>query len=302
MFLMDAKPDNPGLEQPLLKIARSKDDLINDASIRPYARQIFDIVAVPTPHFQTLYLSPIANYLALTQHSCHEDIVTRLQAITDGLKLRRSLILPLGGSPEIANDKSDVWTYAVFVSLLLYNVASEILSHQVMVNTQNNRGYKKWCPFTDPLQPPHHFKVTKKRPTSQYASIVLAPLILNEQGLEWLSDDNSILNTVFELMISPKPSNPLGALILKVYGLEATKTNEAAKRASSVEPETPKQSKNTIGDKHHQSKVGRQFRHWLMAEIGNTNKNNNIYTTTNGVSLIDPEIFIQYAREQKVEN
>jgi Putative helicase/Putative conjugal transfer nickase/helicase TraI C-term len=297
---MDTRNNGPKLEHQNLAMARCKDALINDACIKPYIHHIFEVVAVPEPHFQTLYLSTIANFLALTQHCPRQDVVTRLQTITDGLKLRRSLILPLGASPEIASDQSDVWTYAVFVSLLLYNVAPDILGYDVMVKTQHSHRYKKWHALTEPLEPPLHFKVVGALPTSHYASAALIPIVINDQGLHWLGDDHSILNTLVDLIISPNPSNPLGALIHQVNGLETATTNEPVTPVAHP-PITTDQPKSAPANKPHNN-TGRQFRQWLMAEIGDTKENRNIVATASGVYLIDPDIFIQYAKKQSCES
>jgi Putative helicase len=296
---MDIKTSGNRLGAHSEQLALSRDNLSHDLAIQLFTNQISELVAIPTPHFQTLYFSAITGYLSMTQHCPRETIYTRLQTVTDGLKLRRSLVLPIDASPELASEEHDLWTYAVFVSLLIYNIAPEILGYEVVV--QKNRGdrFTRWHPLISPLEPPNRFKVVGELSASAYASLLLMPVIINEVGLQWLSENNRVFHTVLELIASPDPSNRLGALVYQANHLKESKIVETPYSPTDPAPATSERSEITPSPKNPHKNTGVQFRRWLMSGISGVREDKNIVTTARGIALIYPDIFKQYANEQK---
>ena len=290
--MMDTQVNTTTPRGPSSQAALTKAELTGDTSIQLFVHQIAELVAVPTPHFQTLYLSAIANYLSMTQHCPRETVYARLQTVANGLKLRRSLVLPFDASPELASEQHDCWTYAVFVSLLMYNLSQEILGYEVVMQKNSGDRFSRWQPLVDRLVPPYRFKVIGTLPTSTYASLLLMPLIISDPGLRWLSEIDPICSTALELIVSPDPSNRLGALVCQAHHLNVDEVVAAPTSPAHSKPAPPAKVANTTIQKSTNKNIGVQFRRWLMAGISGVRDDANVDTTANGVVSMDHESYL----------
>lgn len=239
-----ARPDLP--LQDGYKAALSREVLIRQFAC--YIAELRSLVALPERHFSQLYLSPIANYLAFTQHCAKEVAEQHFQKVISGLKRRRALLLPPGVAPEVISHQKDLWTYVAFTWLLLYQTADQINGYGLVYKNPEelDSQARKWCPFHGALAPPRRFKIMGQLPVSLCASPALLPLILPLEGLTWLYSDSRAINTLLDSLVFSDKDSPLSTLLEKSAKAAAEFENVAI-------PET--------------QPLGQQFRDWLLQAL-----------------------------------
>lgn len=118
----------------------------NNQLIEAIKKQIRDLVGIPDKHFLFLYAEPLGNFFNLTQHCDKEEIELHFKSVIKSLKMRRSIILPPNSPAEDINCTKDIWTYAVFISSLMYNSAN-LICRKVIYKDYIDSNFRRWTPF-----------------------------------------------------------------------------------------------------------------------------------------------------------
>ncbi len=164
---------------------------------------MFDLSGLPQSHFQTFYKEPLGRFLALTQHSPAEKQHTHLLAVIKALKMRRTLIMPLGADAESISKQKDLWTYAVFVGALMFN-AVELFSGKLLYRKKEDTRPCEWSPFDGAVPKGSQYRLVDTQSTSPLMVASILPSIFCKQGLSWLYSQVNVFNVAIELAVSPK--------------------------------------------------------------------------------------------------
>ena len=105
------------------------DDLLEQDFLRSVMQQLYDHTGLPDKHFSLFYRDPLKRYLSVTQHCEESELTTHFNAVVNSLKLRKTMILPLGASAECISKHRDLWTYCIFVGSLMFNSQSLAVSY-----------------------------------------------------------------------------------------------------------------------------------------------------------------------------
>ena len=122
------------------------DSLLEQDFVLPITQQLYDLAGIPDEHFGLFYRDPIRRFLSITQHCESSELITHFNAVITSLKLRKTLILPLGADAENSSKSRDVWTYCIFIGSLMFN-SPKLVFRNVVYQYSPNQRYKRWSPF-----------------------------------------------------------------------------------------------------------------------------------------------------------
>lgn len=290
-------------------------------------QRIKDLSGLPAIHFERFYQMPILKLVQTLAHVQNEVLLRHLDSIVVALKLRRSLMLPIGLDAESVNAKRDLWTYGIFVSSLLYRL-HELLAYTVIVNPSNKTTCFRWNPFDHSISTGVEIAIHKLEnyPTSFNAA--LFPQIFDGACMTWLCRDKDVFDTVLKLIVSPSKGTELGALILKAHGEEPRETEllaslnpppevedinkpSPATEIAVEQSESPhiaanqpqKNRKATTTEKHKEinpsDESTHEFERWLDEALCQTSYRNVICELPNGFGLSDPAIFQEFLQQKE---
>lgn len=181
--------------------------LFNEPHRKNTIREIARLVGVPETHWRALYLSALERFASYVQqipaseahhHAGPGGLLDHtLEVITGALAARRSILLPVGASPEVLAHKHDVWTYAVFAGALLHDVGKAATSHRVILFDTRGRSTGNWDPWSGPMPAGMRYRVEFVRDRKYGLHTRVAPLlvhhILPSTGISWLGADPEVL-------------------------------------------------------------------------------------------------------------
>ncbi len=265
---------------------------IGKACYRPITDQVDDLSGLPKDHYELFYKAPLDRFLALTQHCSTDELLEHFNAVVRSLKMRRSLILPLDSDAESINKQKDLWTYAIFVSSLMFN-AHKLIARQVLVNDNND--YRKWSPFDAPIPKGREIRTLEPIALTPYATSIFLPLIFCPRSLSWLYRDREVFNTAIELAHAPNPKTRLGQLITLAHtGFSNPTISPKAEDSKAKHEEKEAQGEKPL-DKPRSPPLS--FQQWLKNIIANNRLPQFVCETIDGYAISDPAIFDAYCKE-----
>ncbi|MFK4136633.1 relaxase [Pseudomonas luteola] len=143
--------------------------------------------------FEKLYLAPVSRYAELVQqlpaseshhHSYPGGMLDHgLEIVAYGLKMRQSMMLPPGGSPEAQAEQAEAWSAAVAYAALLHDIGK--IAVDVVVELDNG---ENWHPWHGPLSTAYRVRYVKGRDYKLHnaAAGLLYMSVLGTDALDWL--------------------------------------------------------------------------------------------------------------------
>lgn len=264
---------------------------IKEACYKPLTDQIDDLSGLPRDHYELFYKASMNRFLALTQHCSTKELLGHFNAVVRSLKMRRALILPLDSDAESINKQKDLWTYAIFVSSLMFN-AHTLFARQVLFN--DNNAYRKWSPFDAPIPKGRDIRTLAPIALTPYATSLFLPLIFCPRSLSWLYRDREVFNTAIELAHAPNPKTRLGQLITVAHqGYEGSAISAKAEVAKDNVKEIAGQAEDIPNTP---SPPAPSFQQWLKDAIANHRLPQFVCETIDGYAVSDPAIFDAYCK------
>ena len=144
--------------------------------------------------FATLYRAPLERYAELVQafpaseahhHAYSGGMLDHgLEIVAYSLKLRQSLLLPIGASPEDQAAQAEAWTAAVAYAALLHDIGKIAVDLHVELADGS-----LWHPWYGPLHQPYRFRYREDREYRLHSAAtgLLYRQLLDTQLLDWLS-------------------------------------------------------------------------------------------------------------------
>lgn len=278
-----------------ISIALSESELQSRVDTQKIVSQLFDLSGLPRPHFERFYKAPLGRFLALTQHHLEEQ-QGHLTAVVNALKMRRTLVLPLGADAESISKQKDLWTYAIFVGALLHQ-SGKLYSGTVVYKKKGDSTPMEWSPFAGPLPVGSHYRLVDVCEKSPLISLALLPLIFCNDCLFWLYSDIKVFNIALELTVAPRSVERIGELVAKAHSLY-TDPRESDRVQTVVHFEE--------GSDEAQSGVVSEttptFRQWLKGVIESGRYGDCVLETVNGHAVAEPDIFEQYCKDTEALN
>jgi len=216
-----------------------------------YQQQLCEIkqqISVTTEDYERLFL-PLINNVAefmqqlpaiLTTNS--KDLSKTLfsesftQAINT-LKIRRGYMLPIGADTETCYAQQNSWTYALLVASLLQESWQVIAQYQIDIFDKENKSLGRWHPLIVSTLPIGHFYQYALKEVSQEQRVwngLLAKSLIPDYGLQWLCENNSLIENLFSHLNGC--SDEQDPLTLIIQQAKNNKTDVEHAQKSSVTP------------------------------------------------------------------
>lgn len=290
-------------------------------------QRIRDLSGLPEAHFERFYQTPILNLVQTLAYIENGALVQHLDSVIVALKLRRSLMLPLGLDAESVNAKRDLWTFGIFVSSMLYGL-HELLAFSVIVNPTSKASCSRWNPFDFPVVAGSEIAMKKYdvHPTAFNATML--PRLFDNACMTWLYRDREVFNTVLTLIVAPSPRTELGAVILKAHGEKSNKDEKMTLISASSDVEDARDASKisdtsvTSSERKHEGDDELQnhrqlpatkaqqeknthdeslyaFERWLDEALSQRACRSVICDLPNGFGLCDPAIFQEFLKQRE---
>lgn len=155
---------------------------------------IWHRTSVNREQFDRLYLVPIKRYAELVQqlpasenhhHAYLGGMLDHgLEIVAYALKMRQSLVLPVGSTPEIQSAQSEAWSAGVVFAALLHDIGKVAVD----VNVQLRSG-KTWRAWDGPIAEDYRFHYVKGRQYKLHgaAAGLLYTRVIPSEVMNWLS-------------------------------------------------------------------------------------------------------------------
>lgn len=190
---------------------------------RVLMEQIWQRTAVSPAQFSTLYRAPLERYAELVQefpasqshHHAHPGglLDHGLEIVVCALKLRQSLLLPLGTPPEIQTRQAEAWTAGIAYAALLHDIGKLVTDLHV-----HDRHGQRWQPWHGPLQQPYRFchNPDRQHRLHSAAAGLLAQAVLGREALDWLSGFPELWGAVLHALAGQyEHAGILGELVIR---------------------------------------------------------------------------------------
>jgi len=197
------------------------------------------LAGVPDTHWRQLYqpmLEAMAWFVQLlpaseVHHHAGSGGLLRhsLEVAVEALKLRRSALLPTGGSAEELSRLQDVWTYACASAALLHDIGKPASDHIVTLYDDHHAPLGLWSPTDGAIKHPARFYTVAFVPKRRYRRHErLAPLLVSHvipaDGMRWLTSEPEAMDAwLATLQGEYEEAGPLGAIISKADGLSVAR-------------------------------------------------------------------------------
>ena len=197
-------------------------------------REIQQLAGIPQKHWRILYLDALASYanyvqlLPASEAHHHADTGGLLRHGLDvalhALRLRRAHLLPQGADTEEIVAKQEVWSYAVFSAALLHDIGKPLMDQSITCYDQRGRDLGSWNALTAPMSPTNWYRIRFRREREyglhERAAPLLAPLILPQSALIWLTSDRKLLSIWLATISGTfEDAGVLGQIIQQADGL-----------------------------------------------------------------------------------
>lgn len=202
-----------------------------DELLAPYQNlinQIKENVGVPVAHWNDVYYEFIENFASKVQllpaseshhHASFGGLLQHsLEAGLNALKLRRALMLPLGGDSETIEKEKELWSYAVFTAALLHDVGKPLTDQ--IITIVNDSKHRTFNPLTESFNLSQvyrlEFRRGRKYRSHENVPLLLASRLIPDIGLNWLCSNPDILDEwTFCLTGRKSEAESIGDLITK---------------------------------------------------------------------------------------
>ncbi len=205
--------------------------ILSQDSNREAIAAIRSIVGLSDSLFDKLYYYSLLQTAELVQscpaseshhHAYPGGLIAHiLESCANALRFRKSKILPVGASPEVASRKSDLYTYAVFAAALLHDVAKPLTDQVVTVHDRKGRALYDWKPAYAPISSDRSAAYIRVafRPNRNYAhhqnsALIYLNRILLEDGYRWLQEDQDVYGE-FLAAFAENPGGPIHELMTR---------------------------------------------------------------------------------------
>ncbi len=295
---------------------------IKEKNYRDRMNTIRDLSGIPQRHFERFYQVPLVSLLQIATHVNDDELLLHFDSVIVALKLRRSLMLPVGLDAESVNAKRDLWTYGIFVSSLLFGL-NRVFAYSVVVAPEHAEKSYRWNPFDPPIPPVCDIAVQKLEPFSKAFNALMMHKLFDNDCITWLCRDLDVFNTVLKLIVTPSPRDVLGSLILTSHGVTPKKgkklhhhqsnklpISDAGQPDISAEKKVETHQKIISDDAERKkensaSKIKgdqggsdddtlNEFETWLVDAIKKGTHRGIMCDLSDGVALADPSIFREF--------
>ncbi|MEJ2404133.1 MAG: MobH family relaxase, partial [Candidatus Thiodiazotropha sp.] len=200
---------------------------------------IRSLTGVPDTHWHQLYqpmLEAMARFVQqLPASEAHHHagpgglLSHSLEVAVEALKLRRSALLPTGGSAEKLARLQDVWTYACVSAALFHDVGKPASNHIVTLYDEHHVPLGLWSATDGAIKHPARFYTVAFVPKRRYRRHErLAPLLVSHvipaDGLRWLTSEPEAMDAwLATLQGEYEEAGALGTIISKADGLSVAR-------------------------------------------------------------------------------
>ncbi|MEW8375804.1 MAG: MobH family relaxase [Candidatus Thiodiazotropha sp.] len=200
---------------------------------------IRSLTGVPDTHWHQLYqpmfeaMARFVQQLPASEAHHHAGpgglLSHSLEVAVEALKLRRSALLPTGGSAEKLARLQDAWTYACFSAALLHDIGKPASDHIVTLYDNHHTPLGQWIPTDGAIKQPARFYTVVFVPKRRYQRHErLTPLLANHvipaEGLRWLASEPEAMDAWLATLHGEyEEAGPLGAIISKADGLSVAR-------------------------------------------------------------------------------
>ncbi|MGH8651507.1 MAG: MobH family relaxase [Gammaproteobacteria bacterium] len=188
---------------------------------------IEELTRLTAAHFELLYRQALRNYAAYVQqlpaseahhHAGLGGLLDHgLEAAVLALKLRRGHLLPPGAATEVIDAQADLWSYACFTAVLLYDIGKPAMDQKVELFDKHGGELGPWDPWAGPMQAYAYearFVRNRSYRLHQRAAPLLARFILPVEGLRWLTGEREVLASWLSVISGmPEEPGPLGSIV-----------------------------------------------------------------------------------------
>lgn len=192
----------PVTPQNLLQLQlKSASELIDAIELQNLLRSIRRLVAIPDEHWRTLYQPVLDRFLVSAQlapastahhHAGPGGLAAHtLESVELALQMRKALVLPRNADPDTTARQEHVWTYALFVAVLLHDLGKLSTTSRIRIVSG-----EYWTPYMklDVLKGKPYQIEFVTAPYKQHVRIANASLhLLPKAGITWLTQFPNIL-------------------------------------------------------------------------------------------------------------
>ena len=200
---------------------------------RNAVQSIFLSTGIADGHFKDLYQYPIDRAAELVQ-SCPVSrdghhawpgglIAHALESCANALRMRKSVLLPVGASPEARKTKADLYTYAVFSATLLHDIGIAMDTQVIRLLDWRRRYLCDWNPLLEDIgaHPKARYMEVRFRedPVKSHggmSALMYINRVLPKLGICWIRDDPVVYGEFMDAL-SDNPSGPIHKLMVKAY-------------------------------------------------------------------------------------
>jgi integrating conjugative element relaxase (TIGR03760 family) len=197
--------------------------LLSTPRRRNLLEHIWQRTSLSRTQFAALYLAPIERYASLVQNfpaseSHHHAYLGGmldhgLEIVAYGLKLRQSLLLPIGAPPEAQVAQAEAWTAGVAYAALLHDIGKITVDLHV-----ESADGSVWHPWHGPLQRPYRFRYRKEREYRLHSAAtgLLYARLLDREIFDWLSTYPNLWSALLYVLAGQyEHAGALGELVVQ---------------------------------------------------------------------------------------
>jgi integrating conjugative element relaxase (TIGR03760 family) len=206
-----------------LLTAETGSELLGTSRRKKLLEHIWQRTSLSRAQFDRLYLSPLQRYAELVQqlpasenhhHAYRGGMLDHgLEIVAYALKMRQSLLLPLGTSPETQAAQTEAWTTAIAYAALLHDIGKIAVDLQVDLESG-----KRWYPWDGPISGRYRFRFAKGRDYKLHgaAAGLIYHQVLPSAAMSWLSEFPDLwASLLFVLAGQYEHAGILGELVIQ---------------------------------------------------------------------------------------
>ena len=306
---VDIKSDtDPTVQSSTLTITNYS-TLVRMYGLKTYLNRIREIVGLPEQHFDLLYLTPIKHLVSRLQHSPASDpnypalVVQKLHCVLKGMSHRETFIMPAGVEPEDINHKRDVWRYATFFTLMVYDIGPSITGTCIRVKDKDHN-HAVWNFFgkIPALGSAIHYE--NAQAMSHNSSLLFAPLLFPPSSLHWIQQEHEAFNESLSVIQNPTKNTLIGKVVCYAYDLVEHTNSECDVVDRNQKLPTPlinpkDRTITPIPAKEH----GKNFLSWLKKNAQSSTSPIEYLTMTHAgdIAFRAPQIFQEFAVSNAID-
>lgn len=197
--------------------------LLSTPKRKKLLENIWQRTSLSRRQFEQLYIAPITRYAEIVQllpasenhhHAYPGGMLDHgLEIVAYALKMRQSMMLPLGATPETQAEQSEAWSAAVSYAALLHDVGKVAVDVHVEI-----KGGRKWFPWNGLIDGPYRVRYRKGRDYKLHnaAAGLMYSGILGSEAMSWLSQyDELWASLIFVLAGQYEHAGVLGELVVR---------------------------------------------------------------------------------------